>query len=93
LEKATEPVVRKTTEKKMPFVLFEICLYLRISLASELTHLLISFATHNNSTDCSTIVATYLTINFMRGSSLPPVLVYFPFKRGVEVTKFPTTVK
>lgn len=44
-------------------------------------------------TDCNTIVATYLAINCMRASCLPPVLVYFSFKRGVDVTKFSATVK
>jgi len=47
----------------------------------------------NKPTDCNTIVATYLAINCMRASCLPPVLVYFSFKRGVDVTKFSTTVK
>jgi hypothetical protein len=53
-----------------------------------------TFLLHTNgSAHCITIVATYLAINCMRVSCLPPVLVYFSFKRGVDVPKFSTTVK
>jgi len=77
----------------MPDVLYEVCFCWPISFASELNAPFVKFLPRTNKpTDCNTIVATYLVINCMRASCLPPVLVYFSFKRGVDVTKFSTTV-